>query len=430
MRDEFNVIMENVSSMMQYNKDECDRMYRLMKVTEERKNFDRKVKALSGFESDDYKIYGSSNKIREIIEKYKFKVCSFGLEREPDCDGGYVLLERYECTYGDWVFDIVDCATSEKDDFCISELQNIKTNERIDFFWSSLYGAQRGFDLFVELLEYKSEEDFVKSKYRYLYELQNKLKQKGYDVNVEEIEIGLKKVKLLLDLGDNCYIQIFSSAKYEDISAYIYKEDGYEKDPRYEIVYNDEGDFVKLCKCIESFYEHISGQIGFFENGRYYNGDNIGEFMASFVQSDVNENLYGSDGEFVYDINNLFIDEFEVNKYMGVEINTLIRLIITGDSYSPVIDTVKSNENFVRIVYDSKKSNLCRLNIRSYIIPQYEDVRYCVDDINVSTNEEYNIGSTSFEGSYLETMEYLKDFFVRLFRAAKIPLDENLIKIQ
>ena len=45
-------------------------------------------------------------------------------------------------------------------------------------------------------------------------------------------------------------------------------------------------------------------------------------------------------------------------------------------------------------------------------------------------NEEYNIGSTSFEGSYLETMEYLKDFFVRLFRAAKIPLDENLIKIQ
>ncbi|MGU8835650.1 hypothetical protein ACV3UL_15340 [Clostridium perfringens] len=60
MRDEFNVIMENVSSVMQYNKDECDRMYRLMKVTEERKNFDRKVKGLSGFESDDYKIYGSS----------------------------------------------------------------------------------------------------------------------------------------------------------------------------------------------------------------------------------------------------------------------------------------------------------------------------------------------------------------------------------
>ena len=100
MRDEFNVIMENVSSMMQYNKDECDRMYRLMKVTEERKNFDRKVKALSGFKSHNVNIVVLNDNVEdkspqeELMDDLMSIIASFSVKLYGLRSGKSKLVEN------------------------------------------------------------------------------------------------------------------------------------------------------------------------------------------------------------------------------------------------------------------------------------------------------------------------------------------------
>lgn len=371
-----------------------------------------------------------SKELLELIKKFNFNIESYEKVENVNYDDYCPTLETYYCSFNNWNFTIRNFSDVDIPEgiFSVRDIKNKLSEEVVDFYADigCRNTSKPRLDSFLEFLTYNSLEDYVENVYKKYLVLPELLREKGYNVEAIDYSFKLNDPKGYLKLGDNLYIVLYRSW-FDDIKLVVtsYKKwdvnssnNSISRNPSekaYYFEYNSINDIEELCLCIDAFKEEQSGHIGFCENGRYYNNNDVLMFFHNLKSSTkyhdafnhylirLEHNDYWDKRG--YDEDNSLI----VNKYKGLEIYVQTELTFNDASQWSIGNII--HKSIITFEYDKRKNDKqCRLKIDNYIYNSDEEFGEYDENGEWILNKDKLEDSVEIYGTFTEVFESLKSY--------------------
>ena len=382
----------------------------------------------------------------EILEYWE-RVDEIPFE-EYDAIFDYFVLEknnyRFIVTCHD-CDDFEDCSTVL---FClVHRVTDLVTNEIFDFFVDlncRNTGIER-FNAFMLLLNSKSKEEYLSKRYAIYEELPELLEKNGVNVVKNTLKYYVNRIEGFIKLDDQTFIVPYD-AWHNDIKMVVTNKKKWDvnqtNNNNHNVIgyylndYKSSDDIDYLLENIKAYKKHINKELGFKENGKYYENrdvdrifDNLrinkdGEYVKAF-----NERVYNISRIDAWDGRG-YGDHPYINKYNGLEIARHYTFSIT-----PLQVPYINNESDIVFKYDtSKDKDNCILLINNYQVMEEQELRkdcyhdpsqddeeeipeYFIDRLYDGYNEDVLIGSIEFKGTFEECANKLDEYLKSLLDA-------------
>lgn len=384
---------------------------------------DRHLKLVARCSNTDYKTENYSKELLNFINEHGFEIKLYLKEKneyggrviQNEIESPLELLETYSCVYRNWNFDIKNKyhRDTNRKFFFVDTVYNSRTqeNHKTDWNLSYDYVGKEYYNKFLLLLECDDIKTFFKSHYRKYLEIPALLSKNNIECRVKKVSCKLDKLDIIIEVYKNIYVKAYTYL--DEIFMVVTNNREYDSPYRRHITRDDANIFEyyldnklheniqELIKCIESFKKHLSGQIGYLEDGNYYSNKDIVKYFESLKDGELGDEKW-INGYVIIDFDKNFVHgeneahKFSIlNKYIGVEIKLKVCLTFNCKSNFSIGDT--NNQSIITIIYDKNiDSNNCILNIKNSL---YKEVN------NVLQEEKYE-----FRDSFSGVMEIVDDY--------------------
>lgn len=408
---------------------------------------DKRLRMVVGYSNADYRVNNCSAELLSLIEKHRFVIKSYEKNNDFDEDEYFPILETYHCSYNDWKFDVSNCSDCDIDEgiFRIDSLRNSKTDQKVKFY-CDLGCRNTGEDRlerFLKFLEYDSEESFIKEFYREHLLIPDLLKKKGVDVINIDNKYSLEKINTVMTVKNNLYIVVYKGW-HDDVRLIVTNDKKWDVNSSNELSnmflgsrgyyfdYKSEEDIDELIKCMYAFEEHIKGNIGYLESGRYCNNIDISRYFESLNKPEIAHEQWNH-----YHIRVDMKNQWDgrgygstlipiVNKYKGIEISKVVELTFNDAAQWSIGDEI--NKSIITILYDKNidKEN-CLLTIENYIFESsdnyiIEDYDDDLDEYITNHNSRFLVGKLEFKGSFSYIMQTIDAYVKKMCEIYNIPV--------
>lgn len=457
-------MFEDILSKARISKDSNNVKYKQKKKEADelqaQKEAEKTLKVVAGYTNTDYRKENCSSELLGLIDRYGFEIKSYELNMEEQESYYDTLLETYHCKYKDWLFDVnnysdVDIAEGI---FSVTNLKNLKTGEKVEYYCDLGCRNTGEGDLkkLLRFLDCRTEKEFAKKEYAACMELPSILRQAGIDVDVKVEKFTLDHPCLAISIN---YENKDNQGKYirykkvlirmlshlgDELQIFITKDKGWEMNSDrylspisygerfYSFKYNSSDDVDELIKCIDAYYDHINGNIGFFEDDKFYSNGDVDKFFEG-LRND--KKAYDKWNYYAIRVNGVTPSyrKYESNrhnildKYKGIELNTETEIVFNDAGQWSEGDEI--NKSIIKVVYDKNiDSNNCILNIENYIYTDDDEyLQEVYDDesayeYSMKMNPQFMVGQVEFRGSFSEVMAKIKEYVYNMCKIYEIPL--------
>lgn len=372
-----------------------------------------------------------SDELYDIVNQLKFEVLEYGKRvDEVRYDEYDPVIEYYSVRYKNYKFIINHLSDVDIDEgiFAVYEIENINTTEKIKYYLDlgCRNTGEAKLEYFLLLLDSENEEDFLNKKYASYRKISELLKEKGYTEAVDLVEYKSDRMSGHIKVDDDIYVipyfgwgneirVIVTNSKSWDVnSSNSYGKCGY------YVEYKNEDDINVLIDNIEALRKHINGQYGYFENDKYYNNDDIEDFL-SVEKTDENGNYRECFNHYHIRIDRA--DDWDgrgygnpyINVYTGLEIAKHFKVTFNDAAQWSIGDIINHSDIIVK--YDKRiDKNNCILMIRNYQYTEEDDYWMGYDEEEVETIDQFGndidemflVDEIEFKGSFCDIMDKLK----------------------
>lgn len=457
-------MFEDILSKARTSKNSNNAKYKQMKKEADelkaQKEAEKTLKVVAGYMNTDYRKENCSSELLGLIDRYGFEIKSYELNMEEKESYYDTLLETYHCKYNDWLFDInnysdIDIAEGI---FSIRNLKNAKTGEKVEYYCDlgCRNTCEGELKKLLRFLECKSEKEFAKKEYAAYIELPSILRQAGVDFTVKLKKFTLNNPCLALSINyenkenQGMYVRYkkvllrILNHWSDELQLVITKDKGWEDNSDryasalsygehfYSFKYNSSDDASELIRCIDAYYDHINGNIGFFEDGKYYSNSDVDRFFDSLRNDKkafdkwnhyaiIVNGVTPSYGKCGSNRNNI------LNKYKGIEINAETELVFNDAAQWSEGDEI--NKSIIKVIYDKNiDANNCILIVENYIYTDDDEYLQEIYDeesayeYSMIMNPQFMVGKVEFRGSFSEVMTKIKEYVYTMCNIYEIPL--------
>ncbi|QST02786.1 hypothetical protein IMZ31_19750 (plasmid) [Pontibacillus sp. ALD_SL1] len=377
----------------------------------------------------DYHTEHMSKELYTLINRYNFHVTSYTktLEwDEHDCDP---ILEVYQCSYNNWLFDIEHIADYEIPEgiYAVRRLRNGETGEELEFYCDlgCRNTGERCREDFLSFLHYESNESFTRDIYRHYLQIPVLLRNNGYGIEEKGFHFSLNRPKGYLKLSDRLFVKVYREW-HDEFQVVVTNDSRWNVNSNnynlrdsmaYYVSYKSDTDILSLIENIEAFKQHKEGKRGFLEDGVYYNETHIKGFFKEIRGQRTDEDYYRDEWnhrlvELVNPPRHYSRGHNEErctypNLYKGLHFHYEKSLVFNG----PTV-----NRSDITFCYDLRKDKKrCILVIKNRLYPE--------DGLRHGDQEE--VIQYEHRGSFTECMRVLKQYVLRMFEINEIPVKEG-----
>lgn len=445
--NKLSAVFENAKKAYEENLLTHSEKEKKVKQEKEEKNFlvakKRETKESNvNYEKDCY-----SKELLELIKKFKFEIQSYEKFFDFDEDDYAPTLEKYWCKKNNWQFEIENIRDYDIEEgiFSLSEIKNIASEEKLDFYCDlgcRNTGDER-LNTVLELFEFEFIDEYISSKYSLYFELPGLLRANGYPVEEIDFSFKLNEPNGYLKLDKNVFLKVYR-AWHDDLKLVVTNDkrwdvnssnDSSSSDIGYYFDYTSSDDIPELIKCIEAFKSHIRGEIGFPMFGMYFKSSDVYNIFDSLRDK---ENYFKECwNHYHITVEHLkFWDErgyaknpLVVNKYIGLEIYTRTILKFNDAAQWSIGDNV--NVSSITFIYDKRISDKCKLIIDNMICKSNDEAiyefEYNYEDDNEAKNnvipeKHEKAVRLEFDGNFMELYETLTSYIHTMCKIHNIDL--------
>lgn len=417
--EKFEKIFEMATTFHQKNKDLEETDFLSSEKEKEEPIFYEDV----NYETDCY-----AKELLDIITNYDFEIVSYKKYRESYFSARYrSVLETYDCRFNGWTFTI---SHVEDDDngktFQLHDVIHKKNLEsvqnQIHFLSWDLHekkSSKEEIQTLISVLSSPSLQDYMDKAYEKYRNLPSLLEKKGYTVKPISYGFAFQEPQGFLQLEEGLYLKCYKAECTENMKFVVTNDsawneycendlysDAAQHTKGYSFSYQSEEDIDELCKCIEAFRDEQKGHIGFYEDGTYYNTNDLISFFQEIesIHED-NEEAPAALGV-LYSSHDWYSDEKRnVNKYTGLEVHFQVRLQFI--SQLPTMKDCYVNDSLVTFTYDKKiDPNACKLQIDNCIFKESNGSAV----INEEKHEDEITHSIVENGSFSDLFGLVNDY--------------------
>lgn len=352
-----------------------------------------KENRVTGFTNANYETDCYSKPLLNKIKECGFTIDSYekfdNFDDEDDWDYYNRTLENYYCSLNNWNFKINNHSDVDISQgiWALRDIENKVTSEKIDFYCDlgCKNTSQARLDDVLRLFQYNSLNEFIENEYKKYLELPNLLRENNCNVIEHNYSFSLNEPKGYLELEKGLYIKIYrawmdnfhlvvTNKKGWDVNSGAHS---YDREKAYYFEYNSQNDISELIKCIQAFKDEQEGEIGYFENERYYNTYNVKQIFDNlrdkndYYKDCWNNYLIQVEHKDYWDGRGYNKDSKIINKYEGLEIYLETELTFNDAAQWSEGDLI--NKSLIIFEYDRRKSDKCKLEITNYIYSHNEE---------------------------------------------------------
>lgn len=274
-------------------------------------------------------------------------------------------------------------------------------------------------NILLELINYDSLEDYIKYKYHYIVDIENKLKDKFNSIEIVDISptnifsknhvfkftVSYDGLKFILEFKNGI-------AKIYGSKTTIFSFDNSNLDK--QIVFNSTEHYNQLFELINNYLKYKRGHYGYFENNKYY--------RPKMLEKNINK----------YNVSRLFDIYFkhQNNINNNFSLNIIIKLELFHNVYlydCPLDDNIDfyNDEINIDFYYDQnldKENCYAKLKLFTKIITKKD-----IDNI-INCNESfYNIKTRTCDASIKGSFTFVQNEILKIFNI--INRDNNVQNI-
>lgn len=374
----------------------------------------------------------------DIIQRLNFEVFEYGKRiDEVRYDEYEPIVEYYSVKYKNYKFIVnhLEDVDITEGIFSVYEIENINSGEKIKYYLDlgCRNTGEAKLEYFLMLLDSDSEENFLEKKYSFVKQIPELLIKNGYTEVEDNVKYKTDSIKGNIKINNSVYVipylawmneirLVVTNAKKWDVnSSNDYSTIGY------YVEYKSENDINVLINNIKALEKHVAGEYGFFENGRYYNNQDLDKI--------ININKKDKDGNYLDCFNHYHVRIEEtrpwdcrgygapyINVYKGLEIARHFEISFNDAAQWSIGNIINTSDIIVK--YDKRiDKNNCILMIRNY---QYtdedeywmgyddEDELEKIDSFNNKISEDFLIDEVEFKGTFTEVLSILRTYLNNL----------------
>lgn len=437
----FNKIMNEARESRNRNIIEYKKIIEEEKKVKANIEAEKALKNAARYTNVDYRKDCYSKELLALIDKYEFEILSYEKNfniSEDDIFNLDQILEIYRCKFNNWHFEIKNYSDYDIEEgiFVVTNIKNVKTNEEIIFNCDlgCRNSNQQKLNNFLSFLKYDTEKEYVQSVYGEYLQIPFALIKEGLTCNIIEESLSLQNPVFIYEIdyskqAEKCkcrYYKIFINVKLNvDNNPKLYITDNYKEqhyaflnygeDLVYTFPFENQKDLMELMKCLDAYYEHINGNIGFLQNGKRYKNRDAYNYFDKIIKDDSISNKRNSNFVRIEDYNGH--NKQLVNKYNGLELFVSKSLVLGDAGYWSEGEEI--NNSKITICYDTNidKDN-CILNIKNYIYKNSDDYMkelFVDNDYCIVIDDLFKVDEIEFKGSYLDVINTVDKYINELF---------------